>query len=49
MVRNVPIIDLIDPRSDEQLSASVHANFDKTLHIPLDTNAAVDTLRSLFV
>lgn len=48
MVRSVPIIDLIDPRSDEQLYASVHANFDKTLHIPLDTNAAVDTLRSFF-
>lgn len=48
MVRSVPIIDLIDPRSDEQLYASVHANFDKTLHIPLDTNAAVDTLRTFF-
>lgn len=49
VLRNTPIIDIVDPHSEEQISASVHAGFDQTLTMPVESEAVLNVMRSFFV
>lgn len=49
MVRKVPVLDIVDPDSPEQMSASVHSCFDLSLPLPFDASMTRDAMRSFFV
>ena len=49
MRRSVPVIDLVDPASEEQLWASAHACFDESLSLPFDSDKARNAILQYFV
>lgn len=46
--RSVPVVDIADMTSDEQMSASLHACFDSTIPLPFEPDKARDALRPYF-